>query len=781
MLYLRAAFRYTQRVFQSRPFCCEPLISQMTKCRDKEQLFDLVAKNKAILSEKQVECALTVLWDLRKLKSYTPQDIQYIRNHPQYLTLQSLTAEKMKFMNDETLVNVLNVIQRFAVEVHDPLLEVLIPEAWKRLGRFDFRVLSRFSSCLGDQHLEFSPLMGEIADIVNRNLETIQDIRVLSLLMVNISALISRSFQERLLKKSEVLFDTADSSYLSAAKRIVQFLRKIKCSHYPLLVRCNNLFLVSVDYLDLASINKIFSLYYTLQFYSFEFNIVMKRKLTEMIPLCDPTASVTLFVALASVAQPGDKKRLESTILPISEDLTSQQALAVFEAMGNMRSRNIHLIEKIVSTLNKHLDSYEPIELLKIVRILTSLHIQNKELFVKLRELLLRYLKTSNILVDIRSLVCAVSMLPSHLDDTVIARIESVLPQCNLFDINVLITSVSRWIQNDHMCLDSTTGKQLKLLQKLDYYGNQKIQNWNNLFLHSEELRALRRDCFAESFLERIVATLQCLVHEINYTNVVGIASFISRTNYLSTLLLDKVASVVTQHIEKIHPFQLLAVLLPFSSLNYDPPQREEFFTTYIEYLNSHLGTLDPHVLVHHAYSLATLGYFPEDLLMAIFNIKFLAKLNSQVGILSPSSKNRIRLCVMALNRAVCLESPEYQIPWFHDRFCQQKSNKGFVKMNQIQQQIYKMLSEVLGETNCVKFLPTTPYYLNIDFECILDKRKKPIPYGSHNITFGKLPEMHGESNSQLVDSRLPPDAQRSLILNGILWHCQQRRHGRTT
>lgn len=45
-------------------------------------------------------------------------------------------------------------------------------------------MLSIFSTCLADQHLYFSPLMGKIADIVNRNLEDIQDLRYIYLGLV---------------------------------------------------------------------------------------------------------------------------------------------------------------------------------------------------------------------------------------------------------------------------------------------------------------------------------------------------------------------------------------------------------------------------------------------------------------------------------------------------------------------------------------------------------------------------------------------------------------------
>ncbi|XP_064442727.1 FAST kinase domain-containing protein 1, mitochondrial isoform X3 [Mirounga angustirostris] len=629
MLRLRAICPFSWRVFQFRTCSCKPLISQMITCTDEEQVFDLIEKNKAILSEKQVECAFNILWQFQKQKTSFLKNVECIRDHPQFLTLHNLATSQMEFMNDDTLVNVLYITQQCATEAHD-LVAALVTEAWRRLERFDINVLSKFSSCLANQHLYFSPLMGKIADIVHRNLETIEDLR------------------------------------------------------------------------------------------------------------------------------------LKSTLLLMSEELTRQQALAVMRAMEEMESRNSHLIKKIASILHKHLDNYKPIELLRITQALIFLHFQSKELFVKLRELLLRYLKISVIPSEISILVYALSILPSpHLDEVGISRIEAILPQCDLNDLNGFATSVLRWIHYDHKYLDNTTGKQLKLLQKLDHYGLQRLRKYNNLNLLREELKSLKGDWFAESLLEETAGTLHRLMDEINYKNVAEIASFIARTNYLSTLLLDRIASVVVQQIEKIHPFVILGIIPPFSILNYDPPQNDEFFRICIQYLNSYLSGLDPFMLVFLGYSLAILGYFPEDLLKAIFNIKFLAKMDSQLEFLCSSLNMKVQFRLMELNRAVCLECPEYQIPWFHDRFCQQQYNKDIGSMNGAQQQIYKMLAEVLGGTNCVKASVLTPYYHRIDFECILDKRKKALPYGSHNITLGKLPEMHWESNTQITGSRLPPGAER--------------------
>lgn len=52
-------------------------------------------------------------------------------------------------------------------------------------------------------------------------------------------------------------------------------------------------------------------------------------------------------------------------------------------------------------------------------------------------------------------------------------------------------------------------------------------------------------------FLKKQLLPYRRLMDEINYINVAGIASFISRTNFLS-ILLDKIASVVLEQIEKL-------------------------------------------------------------------------------------------------------------------------------------------------------------------------------------------------------------------------------------
>lgn len=108
----------------------------------------------------------------------------------------------------------------------------------------------------------------------------------------------------------------------------------------------------------------------------------------------------------------------------------------------------------------------------------------------------------------------------------------------------------------------------------------------------------MKGDWLHESLVQTLVAALHHFVNQMDSTNVAKISSFLSKANYLSNLLIDKIALMVIQQMEKIHPFSVLSIILPFSILNYDPPQRDEFFGTCVQCLISFVGTLDHVILV---------------------------------------------------------------------------------------------------------------------------------------------------------------------------------------
>ncbi|XP_034429763.1 FAST kinase domain-containing protein 1, mitochondrial [Hippoglossus hippoglossus] len=746
----------------------DQVLEQLRVCSAEDQVLDMVGKNKAKLTVSHVSCAVGMLWQFQREKPQLLRTVELIRTHPQFLTLRVLAENKIALMDDFILVDMLYNFLRLNVDPHDSLIQQLVSEAWLRIDRFQMGSLSKFAICLSDQHLQHSPLMGHITSIVDQRLSSIDDARILTTLMISTSSLVSTRLRDAFVSKADELLDTMDPSNYNNPRRVVQFLRNMKYSHRPLLEKCNQILLSSIPRLDAENISIIMGLYQALQFNNCDFRLAVKQRLVELIDSStDPFSFSKLFVALTPMASLEIREGLENTAFLLADELSAQQALAVAEALEEIQSRNLSLLNKIASVVQRNLHVYKPVEVARITQALYLLQYQNPEFFTKLRRILVNFLLNSVFPHEVTMLTRVLSMLPSpRLEEAVKSRVEAVVTQCSLNDLNTISFAVAKWVRNDPSYRHGTPSKYVRLLQTLNRCGHERLQTTDRLDLLLEELKYVSGEWFEEMLLQETMVTLQRMMDQMNWTSVPELAFFLTRMNHLCPPLMDRIASVAIKEIDKIHYSATYATLLPFSVLSYDPPQADELYDVCIQRFTPHISSFDPHLLVLLAYSLAVADSFPEELIREIFSIDFLGKLDSQLETLPDSLNMRTRLRLMELNRAVCLECPEFQVPWFHESHCQQLQRKGNGSVSPVQQQIHKMLGEVLGGINCVQVAVVTPYFYTIDFECVLDKHLQPLPYTNLNtLQISDRGKAHWGVRSLENDKHeLPPGAQRVAV-----------------
>ncbi|NWS66615.1 FAKD1 protein, partial [Crotophaga sulcirostris] len=766
MLCLRQVYLFTLRRYQTWTLSSDLLLSQINSCTHEDEVFSLVERNKARLSEKHVGIALDTLWQLQKKRPHFLRTSDYIRNHSQFLTLCILAENKVEQMEDEAIVDTLYGILRLNADSHNSLAEALVTEAWKRLERqvlLSFPALSKFALCLCKQGRHFSPLIGKVAHIVDMKLDSIQNIRILSVLMISISDVISQSFQDRLLHKAGQFLEE-DERHFNYAKRILQFLQNVKLRYHPLLEKCNKIFLKSVSHLDIHSINLILGLYEQLGFDSAEFRLVAKQVLCETIDdYNDPETFAKLFFALGPMAGSKIRERLLLTAVHMAEEFSSHQVLVILKTMQKMKCRHSHLLERMASVLHRHLDSYHILQLVKLTQCLVALHCQDQELFAKLKMLQFSFLKSSVIPAHTAAIIRALAMLPSlQVDEIIVNKAAAVLPQCRLHHLDCVATALVRWNHYDQLHWQNSSELCVKLLQNLNDCGFQRIQKANNLNLLLEELIHVNAEWFDEVISEDTMVMCQRLIDQITWANVLQLSSFLMKTNLRCPSLLDRIAAVTVENIDKIHPFEIYSILFLFSALNYDPPASEELFETCIQHLTSNLSCFETHHLVLLGYALAVAGYFPSVLITKIFNVSFLSKLDTQLEVLPDILKQRVRLRLMKLNRAVCLECPEFHIPWFHEHYCQRVIHNSNRRVNPLRQHVHTMLTEILGGSHYARMSVLTPYYYEIDFECVLDENKNPLSYVAQNMPLDDVKGIHLRHYVKDEGRKaLPPGAQR--------------------
>uniref|UniRef100_A0A8C1TTJ8 FAST kinase domains 1 n=1 Tax=Cyprinus carpio TaxID=7962 RepID=A0A8C1TTJ8_CYPCA len=365
---------------------------------------------------------------------------------------------------------------------------------------------------------------------------------------------------------------------------------------------------------------------------------------------------------------------------------------------------------------------------------------------------------------EVTMLTRVLSVLPSpRPDEAVLSRVNAVIPQCNLNDLNTYAMVIAKWIRNDPSYRHNTSSKYVRLLQTLNRCGRERLHGFESLDGVLEEVKCLSGEWFDEMLLEETMVTMQKLIDQVSWTNVHELGVYLTRTNYFCAALMDRIASVTIENIDKIHYSATYSILLPFAVLNYDPPKAEEFFDVCIQHFTPYISSLDPHLLVLFAYALALADYFPEEVVREIFNVDFLAKLDAHLETFPDALNMRIRLRLMELNRAVCLECPEFQVPWFHERYCKRLQKRANSSISPAQQQIHKMLGDVLGGMNCAKVGVLTPYFYTVDFELVLDRHLHPVPYSEPiQLQISESGNVHWQSGSADRErTELPPGARR--------------------
>lgn len=144
-------------------------------------------------------------------------------------------------------------------------------------------------------------------------------------------------------------------------------------------------------------------------------------------------------------------------------------------------------------------------------------------------------------------------MLPNaRIDEAVVSRVDAVVTQCNLNDLNTVACAIAKWVRSDPSYRHNTPSRYVRLLQTLNRCGHERLRAADRLDLVLEELKYISGEWFEEMLLEETMATLERMTGQINCTNVPELAVFLTRINHLCPPLMERIASVAIKDIDKV-------------------------------------------------------------------------------------------------------------------------------------------------------------------------------------------------------------------------------------
>nr|CAD7455775.1 unnamed protein product [Timema tahoe] len=108
--------------------------------------------------------------------------------------------------------------------------------------------------------------------------------------------------------------------------------------------------------------------------------------------------------------------------------------------------------------------------------------------------------------------------------------------------------------------------------------------------------------------------------------------------------------------------------------LGYTPSHSDEFLAASVNVIFRDKERMQGLSLLHSALALCFFHKLPEPLVKYIFTVDFLERMDDEISqcYSKATYPMKIRHHLMQLNRAVCLDYPDIDVPWFHEKYIQE-------------------------------------------------------------------------------------------------------------
>ncbi|CAG9819769.1 unnamed protein product [Phaedon cochleariae] len=201
-------------------------------------------------------------------------------------------------------------------------------------------------------------------------------------------------------------------------------------------------------------------------------------------------------------------------------------------------------------------------------------------------------------------------------------------------------------------------------------------------------------------------------------------------TDSLIPEVINNCTEYIVNHSPYIIGFNAEKLLFICYYLAYYPINAEKFFQVVTDIIIRDQERLSSLAFLQSALSLSFFNRLPSFLVKQIFNVEFMDKLDNELANCYSKDKysQRVRNTLMKLNRAVCLDYPEFNVPWFHEKYVRE-TEKRFAKFSeyQLSSRIKEHLTQIAGHPKYILENLVTPYGYHIDFVVSLNKENKIV------------------------------------------------------
>uniref|UniRef100_A0A0P4WJ92 RAP domain-containing protein n=1 Tax=Scylla olivacea TaxID=85551 RepID=A0A0P4WJ92_SCYOL len=750
----------------------DDVIKKINEANSVQEVFDQIERCGDYPTAEHLSQAIVTLWDLQKVygrygydcfmitKNEINQFLEQILNHPMFEKLSVCLEAVCEDLNNSSLSSMLLYLSKLGVNNHSPVMQKLTLVCMDRMDGFNLTALSRLSVYLRDQGVKAFFLQSKLLPLIASKLDDCLDtdeFHMVSICFNSTKRLITRPLLKKYLvlvqkKLNEGFFEICDPRITLKVIKLLdypEFSSRHKLLQPLMLCLGKNFHSLSVvQVMDLSnyfhSSREPLDVFHKICQYSV--NMISEAKISGGRPdiLClAPFTSLKMrnyFERL--IVEQLDEKDFHEYIMVIFKALryfkTSNPKLCDAFWIKSMKS-----VEEELKSIPHHFLGMKEMTRRKVYQRYMYFNnnlggtYRNFALERTMSTLLMKDLETCcgflpNKVASMAAFIIGYSSREG-IPESVYEKVILCGPQFSIYDT----MSISRGMQISlalnrknlqrklmqqitTICrmLDARTEEFLKMAKSLT-----EIINLTRGYLN-------RRGSPRTFTFDRIISAFSPHLDELNSRYIKEICLCLTTTLYLAPEILEAMSEYILKNKKYILTDTMEVVLTCFYCIGYTPKNVEQLLTICTNSFlqeNHHMRGLS---ILQMCLAMNMYGYLPTEIIRSVFNLKFMDQLDEEIENCYSKATYplRVRHMLMELNRAVCLDHPEENIPWFHEKYCEDFLETVPVPTSVFHSEVHQALAQLVGGPEVVRANVHTPYYYLLDFEFVLDGSSNPVP-----------------------------------------------------
>lgn len=152
----------------------------------------------------------------------------------------------------------------------------------------------------------------------------------------------------------------------------------------------------------------------------------------------------------------------------------------------------------------------------------------------------------------------------------------------------------------------------------------------------------------------------------------------LNASGYRIERICDQMLDYIHENREHVIGDTVEKVIFCCFNLGYMPDHKDQEIQSIVEIIHRDFNYMSGLSIVQACVALSFLKMLPLSLINRVFNIEFIQRLEDEIKMCYSKATypERVLNQVMQLNRSVCLDYPEAQVPWFQQNYIEAQLSK---------------------------------------------------------------------------------------------------------